>query len=64
METKTLITRDMVINDVIKKYPKTVRIFREFEVDACCGGGHSIEKTAGAHGVDIEALINALNKMV
>ena len=64
MGKKTLITKDMVINDVIKKYPRTIRIFNEFEVDACCGGGHSIEKTAGAHGVDVDALLKALNTTV
>ena len=64
MEVKTLVTKDMVINDVIKKYPKTIRIFNKFKVDACCGGGSSIEKTAGADGVDIEALLKALNTSI
>ena len=39
-----IITKDMVINDVIKKYPKTITIFSNFKVDSCCGGGFSIEK--------------------
>ena len=59
---KAVITKDMVINDVIKKYPKTITIFSKYKVDSCCGGGFSIEKTAGMSGVDMAALLNALNK--
>jgi len=64
MGTKAIITKDMVINDVIKKYPKTVRVFNKFKVDACCGGGNSIEKTAKADGVDVDELLKALNSTV
>ena len=58
-----LITKDMVINDVIKKYPKTITVFSNFKVDSCCGGGFSIEKTAGMSGTDMDALLKALNKV-
>lgn len=61
MET---ITRNMVINEVIKKYPKTIRVFNDYKVDSCCGGGASIETTAKRDGVDVEALIRALNESV
>ncbi len=56
------ITGDMVINTVIKEYPQTISVFNRFGVDACCGGGQSIEQTATADGVDIEALLVALNE--
>lgn len=64
MMEKAIITKDMVINDVIRKYPKTITTFSNFKVDACCGGGFSIEKTAAANGVDMNSLLNALNKVV
>lgn len=57
-----LITKDMVINEVIKKYPKTITVFSNFKVDSCCGGGFSIEKTAGMSGIDMDALLKSLNK--
>lgn len=63
MEEKMIITKDMIINDVIKKYPKTLTVFTKFKVDSCCGGGVSIEKTAGMSGVDIDSLLQALNKV-
>ncbi len=60
----TVITRDMTINGVIKKYPQTIAVFNKFRVDSCCGGGQAIEKTATADGVDIEGLLQALNEAV
>jgi len=59
MET---ITGSMVINDVIKKYPQTIRVFNEYKVDSCCGGGAPIETTAKRDGVDVEGLLKALNE--
>ena len=49
MEEKENITKNMIINDVIKKYPKTISVFSKFKVDSCCGGGASIGKTAAMH---------------
>jgi Regulator of cell morphogenesis and NO signaling len=61
MET---ITRDMVINVVIKKHPETIKVFNEYKVDSCCGGGAPIETTAKRDGVDVETLVKALNVAV
>lgn len=58
------ITKDDIINDVIRRYPQTIAVFNEFAVDSCCGGGQSIEKTATRDGVDVEALLRALNEAV
>jgi len=46
------ITRDMVINDVIKKHPQTIEVFNDFKVDSCCGGGAPIETTAKRDGIE------------
>lgn len=59
-----LINRDMVINDVIKKYPQSIAVFNQFRVDSCCGGGQSIDKTATRDGVDVDLLVQALNEAV
>lgn len=60
--SEDMITKDMVINDVIRMYPETLAIFSRFKVDSCCGGGQSIEKTARADGVNVGALVRALNE--
>lgn len=61
MET---ITRDMIINEVIKNHPQTIKVFNDYKVDSCCGGGAAIETTAKRDGVDIEGLLRALNDAV
>ncbi|OGR23109.1 MAG: hypothetical protein A3K53_02905 [Deltaproteobacteria bacterium RIFOXYB2_FULL_66_7] len=61
MET---ITSDMVINDVIRKHPETIRVFNEYKVDSCCGGGAPIGTTAKRDGVAVEPLVDALNAAV
>lgn len=58
------ITGDMVINDVIRKYPQTIKVFNDHKVDSCCGGGAPIETTAKRDGVDVEGLLKALNEAV
>lgn len=58
-----LITKDMIINDVTRKYPKTLKVFAQFKVDSCCGGAGSIEMTAKADGADLDKLLEELNRV-
>ena len=60
---KAPITKDMIINDVIKLYPATIAVFNRFNVDSCCGGGYSIEQTATRDGADVPALLAALDEV-
>lgn len=56
------ISKDLVVNDCIKLYPKTIGVFTEFKIDSCCGGAVSIEAAAKRDGADLEALIKALER--
>ena len=58
------ITGDKIINDVIKEYPQTIKVFNDYKVDSCCGGGAPIETTAKRDGIDVEPLVKALNVAV
>jgi regulator of cell morphogenesis and NO signaling len=58
------ITGDMVINDVIRRFPATIKVFNDYRVDSCCGGGSPIEFTAKRDGVDVGVLLRALNAAV
>ena len=59
------ITRDMIVRDVVAKYPQTVSVFGNHKVDFCCGGAHSIEQTAQARGCpDVDALVADLNRSI
>lgn len=56
------ISKDLVVNDCIKLYPKTIGVFTEFKIDSCCGGAVSIEAAAKRDGADLEALMKALEE--
>jgi len=56
----------MSIEEVVKKYPETVTVFEEYGL-GCVGCEaalfENIEQGAEVHGIDVEALINDLNKV-
>ena len=58
------LTKEMIINDVIRKYPNSMKVFSKFKVDSCCGGGESIETTAKVGGADVPQLMIELNEEV
>ena len=51
------ITKEMSINQVIAKYPKTVGVFNQYNIDSCCGGHESLEIASKKNNVDIAKLI-------
>lgn len=61
------ITKEMSITEVVQQYPQTVQVFRNYGM-GCLGCAaarfENIEQGAAAHGIDIAALINALNEAV
>jgi len=59
------ITKDMIVREVADRWPQTVAVFGNHQVDFCCGGAHSIEQTARARGCkDIDALLADLNRAI
>jgi len=56
------ITKDTIVNDVIKLYPDTIGVFKDFHIDSCCGGAVSIETASKRDKADLNALLDALNK--
>lgn len=59
-----VITKEMIVNDIIKKYPKTLAVFGKFKIDSCCGGGTSIEVAGKRDGADVDAMVKELNKAI
>ncbi len=61
------ITKDMNITEVVQKYPETIEVF--LYAGMGCFGCHAaqfenIEQGAMAHGIDADALVDALNEIV
>lgn len=56
------ITKNIVVNDCIKFYPKTIGVFTRFKIDSCCGGAVPIEEAAKRDGAPLEELMKAVNE--
>lgn len=54
------ITGEMVINDVIQRYPWTLPVFHRLDVDSCCGGARTVSRMATDHGLDLEEVLAEL----
>jgi len=62
-----MITREMIIADIIASYPQTLEVFRAFGLDCMecqIADYEEIEHGAGVHNVDIEQLLKALNEAI
>jgi hybrid cluster-associated redox disulfide protein len=62
-----MITREMTIAEIITSYPQTIDVFRSFGLDCMecqIADYEEVEHGAGVHNVDIEQLLNALNKAI
>jgi len=62
-----MITRDMTIEDVIRKYPATVEVFRKFGLDCMecqIAAFEAVEHGADVHHVNVEKLVEELNKAI
>ena len=61
------ITKDMSIMEVVQSYPDTAEVFMEAGM-GCLGCAaarfENIEQGALAHGIDLDALMDGLNKVV
>ena len=59
-----MITRDMIIADIISQHPQTLRVFKNFNLDCyeCqIADLETLEHGAGVHKVNIDELLAALN---
>ena len=62
-----MITRDMGIMEIVQKYPQSVMVLQEFGMGCIgCAAAHfeNIEQGATAHGIDVDAMMKALNEAV
>ena len=60
------ITKEMNITEVVAKYPETVEVFLYAGMGCfgCMAAQFEIEEGAAAHGLDVDALVTALNEIV
>ena len=62
-----MITRDMTIAEILRRYPQTVAVFRAFGLscqECQIADFEAVEHGAGVHHVDVDQLLQALNKAI
>ncbi len=62
-----MITKEMTIEDVIRRHPETVAVFRRFGLSCMecqIAQFEALEYGAGVHKVDVEQLLQELNKAI
>ncbi|RMG60386.1 MAG: DUF1858 domain-containing protein [Deltaproteobacteria bacterium] len=60
-----MITKEMKIEEVIRKFPGTLSVFEKYGIDcAACSLNQyeNIEQGARAHNIDLETLLRDLNR--
>ncbi len=61
------ITKEMGIMDIVQNYPETVEVFQKFGMGCIgCAAAHfeNLEAGAKVHGIDIDAMVDAMNELV
>lgn len=62
-----MITKEMGIVEIVRKYPQTVQVFQSHGM-GCLGCSaarfENVEQGAAAHGIDIDKLIQDLNDAI
>lgn len=62
-----VITKDMGIMEIVQKYPQTIQVLQAFGMGCIgCAAAHfeNIEQGASAHGIDVDAMIEAMNEAI
>jgi regulator of cell morphogenesis and NO signaling len=54
------ITKETTVADIATAAPGTIRIFKDREIDFCCGGKRSLADACAEHHLDVDALIGEL----
>lgn len=57
-----MITKSMTIADVVKAYPISIELLKDFHVDYCCGGNDKLEDAVRKLGLDPKSFVDLLNK--
>lgn len=57
-----MITKEMTVNEVLRAKPQATHLLMSYGICNCCGGDLSLEDSANSKGVDVEKLLERINK--
>ena len=58
------INAEAKVSDIALRWPQTVTVFSQYNLDLCCGGAHSLGVAAEKHKLDLDQLLRALNEAI
>lgn len=61
-QAKIHVDGETTVRELVGRYPRTRLVFEEHGLDYCCGGGQSLASAAQKHGLELPALMAALEK--
>ena len=61
-ESRPIATTD-TINAIVALYPAVLPALQRFGLDTCCGGALPLATAAAHHGLDVQALLEALEAL-
>lgn len=53
----------MAVKEVVQRSPRAVRVFEEYGIDYCCGGGKSLIEVCAAADLDVEEILEKLHEL-
>lgn len=62
-----MITKEMTIGEIVRRYPQTLEVFRKYGLDCfeCqIADFEALEHGAGVHKVNVDDLLRELNRIV
>lgn len=59
---KQVFTGEQKLGDIVSRFPKASEIFKEYQIDFCCGGNRSLSEAAKKQNVSEEKILETLNQ--
>ena len=54
---------DRTVEEISKEFPESLKVFRQYHIDLCCGGRLTLAEVARKHGIDLGWLLRDLEKI-
>lgn len=58
-----MFTKESTPTDVVAKYPQASDVFKKYKINFCCKGGESIESQCGKNNIEVQGVVQELNKV-
>lgn len=57
-----MINKEMTLKELVKNYPSSIEYLNDMKLDYCCGGNDTLEKAILENNLDLQEVINDLEK--